>query len=255
MPYGELWRNQQRTPYNERFKFTGKERDEETGYDYFGARNYTSAASIWLSPDPLLDKYPQISSYAYCEWNPMRYVDPDGRGPKDRLIIAQEFVSQNIPYKQDYNNPPELLRTNTTPEAMAAMDCSEFVCRVMEGDGITSTIESHCTKELLNIMGDDTKYIKSDIPQAGDFVLWNGHTGVVENFNEEDNIVTVLHATRYIKKDGTIVSSTCRENYSLKYYRGKNAMFYRPLNETPDVFEKSSSIKLPEIIVKPPKED
>ena len=135
------------------------------------------------------------------------------------------------------------------------MDCSEFVCRVMEGDGITSTIESHCTKELLNIMGDDTKYIKSDIPQAGDFVLWNGHTGVVENFNEEDNIVTVLHATRYIKKDGTIVSSTCRENYSLKYYRGKNAMFYRPLNETPDVFEKSSSIKLPEIIVKPPKED
>lgn len=32
-------------------------------------------------------------------------------------------------------------------------------------------------------------------------------------------------------------------------------MFYRPLNETPDVFEKSSSIKLPEIIVKPPKED
>ena len=58
MPYGEFWKNQQRTPYNERFKFTGKERDEESGYDYFGARNYTSAASIWLSPDPLLDKHP-----------------------------------------------------------------------------------------------------------------------------------------------------------------------------------------------------
>ena len=68
MPYGELWKNQQRTPYNERFKFTGKERDEESGYDFFGARYYTSAASIWLSPDPLLDKYPYISSYAYCTW-------------------------------------------------------------------------------------------------------------------------------------------------------------------------------------------
>ena len=79
MPYGELWKNQQRTPYNERFKFTGKERDEETGYDYFGARSYTSAFSIWLSPDPLLDKYPNISSYAYCSWNPLKYVDPDGR--------------------------------------------------------------------------------------------------------------------------------------------------------------------------------
>ena len=79
MPYGELWKNQQRTPYNERFKFTGKERDEETGYDYFGARNYTSAASIWLSVDPLADKYPGISPYAYCNWNPVKYVDPDGR--------------------------------------------------------------------------------------------------------------------------------------------------------------------------------
>ena len=33
----------------------------------------------WLSPDPLLDKYPEISPYAYCHWNPMRYVDRDGR--------------------------------------------------------------------------------------------------------------------------------------------------------------------------------
>ena len=79
MPYGELWKNQQRTPYNERFKFTGKERDEETGYDFFGARNYTSAASIWLSVDPLADKYPSISPYAYCHWNPIKNIDPDGR--------------------------------------------------------------------------------------------------------------------------------------------------------------------------------
>jgi len=29
--------------------------------------------------DPLSDKYPQISPYAYCNWNPVKYVDPDGR--------------------------------------------------------------------------------------------------------------------------------------------------------------------------------
>jgi RHS repeat-associated protein len=68
MPFGELWYNQQASAYNERFKFTGKERDEESGYDYFGARNYTSDASIWLSVDPLADKYPGISPYAYCSW-------------------------------------------------------------------------------------------------------------------------------------------------------------------------------------------
>ena len=58
---------------------TGKERDAETGYDFFGARNYSSTITTWLSPDPLLDKYPSISSYAYCNWNPIGFVDPDGR--------------------------------------------------------------------------------------------------------------------------------------------------------------------------------
>ena len=79
MPYGELWKNQQRTPYNERFKFTGKERDEETGYDYFGARYYASSLPLWLSVDPLADKYPYISPYAYCNWNPVKNIDPDGK--------------------------------------------------------------------------------------------------------------------------------------------------------------------------------
>jgi RHS repeat-associated protein len=79
MPYGELWKNQQRTPYNERFKFTGKERDDETGYDFFGARYHASALPSWLSVDPLADKYPGISPYAYCNWNPIKYVDPDGK--------------------------------------------------------------------------------------------------------------------------------------------------------------------------------
>ena len=32
MPFGELWYNQQASAYNERFKFTGKERDDENGY-------------------------------------------------------------------------------------------------------------------------------------------------------------------------------------------------------------------------------
>ena len=40
MPYGELWVNQRNSTYDERYKFTGKERDWETGYDYFGARNF-----------------------------------------------------------------------------------------------------------------------------------------------------------------------------------------------------------------------
>ena len=60
--------------------FTGKERDEETGYGYFGARYMDhELTAMWLSVDPMADKYPSISPYAYCAWNPVRLVDPDGR--------------------------------------------------------------------------------------------------------------------------------------------------------------------------------
>ena len=60
--------------------FTGKERDSETGFSYFGARYYDSDLMTgWLSVDPMADKYPSLSPYAYCAWNPVKLVDPDGR--------------------------------------------------------------------------------------------------------------------------------------------------------------------------------
>ena len=79
MPFGELWADQQFYAYDERYKFTGKERDTETGYDYFGARYYASALPMWLSVDPLANEYPDTNPYAYCAWNPIKYIDPNGK--------------------------------------------------------------------------------------------------------------------------------------------------------------------------------
>ena len=59
--------------------FTGKERDSETGFSYFGARYYDSDLMTgWLSVDPLADKYPGLSPYAYCAWNPIGLIDTNG---------------------------------------------------------------------------------------------------------------------------------------------------------------------------------
>ena len=63
-----------------RSSFTGKELDEETGYGYFGARYMDHELMTgWLSVDPMTDKYPSISPYAYCAWNPVKLVDPNGK--------------------------------------------------------------------------------------------------------------------------------------------------------------------------------
>ncbi|MCR5424713.1 MAG: hypothetical protein K6E93_08175, partial [Bacteroidales bacterium] len=59
--------------------FNGKEKDYESGFHYYGARYYWSELLTgWLSIDPMSDKYPSMSPYNYCAWNPVMLVDPDG---------------------------------------------------------------------------------------------------------------------------------------------------------------------------------
>ena len=61
------------------YKYCGKERDEETGLYYYGARYYTGWIGRWISTDPLKEKYLNLSPYNYCANNPVMFVDPDGR--------------------------------------------------------------------------------------------------------------------------------------------------------------------------------
>ena len=89
--------------YSERFTFTGKERDEETGYGYFGARYMDhELMTLWLSVDPLADKYPSISPYVYCAWNPVKLVDLDGR-KIDSASVTQEIKDLINPLHTSYN--------------------------------------------------------------------------------------------------------------------------------------------------------
>ena len=73
-------------------QFTGKERDSETGLDYFGARYLSGAQGRCTSPDPAmssakLDDPQTWNRYAYVTNNPLRYIDSDGR---DRREAAQD---------------------------------------------------------------------------------------------------------------------------------------------------------------------
>src|SRR5690554_3921290 len=78
MPTGEQFL-EQRDYWHTPYRFNGKELDEETGLYYYGARYYTPELGIWLSVDPLSDKYPSLSPFMYCAGNPVVLVDPDGR--------------------------------------------------------------------------------------------------------------------------------------------------------------------------------
>jgi RHS repeat-associated protein len=81
---------------NDKYKFTGKERDVETGYDYFGARYYDSRIGRWLQVDPLADKYPGWSPYNYTLNNPLKFIDPDGNYVKNKIRNTYVYTQWTV---------------------------------------------------------------------------------------------------------------------------------------------------------------
>src|SRR6201996_5442284 len=82
------------------YRYTGKERDSESGNDYFGARYYGSSMGRFMSPDwsdgP--DTVPNakwtdprsLNLYSYARNNPLSNVDPDGH---DYVTVCANGVS------------------------------------------------------------------------------------------------------------------------------------------------------------------
>ena len=88
-------------PFSSSFS-NGKEKDYESGFHYYGARYYWGELLTgWLSIDPMSDKYPSISPYAYCAWNPIKLMDPDGR---DWVLVTGDKVRWYGGEKGDRSN-------------------------------------------------------------------------------------------------------------------------------------------------------
>lgn len=92
---------------DQRYKFTGKERDQESGLDYFGARYYSSSLGRFLTPDwaaaPTAVPYadfgnPQsLNLYGYVKNNPLNATDLDGHGELWEAIKASHiFFAKEI---------------------------------------------------------------------------------------------------------------------------------------------------------------
>jgi RHS repeat-associated protein len=92
---------------------TGKERDTETGLDYFGARYLSNAQGSFTSPDPLLNSgrpwLPQSwNKYAYSLNNPLRFYDPDGLWEWDTRCKNGDDVCQKN--RQKFRDAVQQLR-------------------------------------------------------------------------------------------------------------------------------------------------
>jgi RHS repeat-associated protein len=76
--------------------------DGETGYQYHGARYYNEELARYMSVDPWADKYMGWSTYNYVMGNPIRLIDPNGKGATDWVKNGHSvFYDSNVHSQED----------------------------------------------------------------------------------------------------------------------------------------------------------
>jgi RHS repeat-associated protein len=127
-PYGEEIVNIRNGNYDELHRFTGYERDQESGLDYAHDRYYWSIGSFNITPDRHAESYPWISSYSHAFNNPIMFNDPTGMDSEEASAsppknLYEQFcnVSSWWPTTNSNNN------TSATPQNLVALDAGHGI--------------------------------------------------------------------------------------------------------------------------------
>ena len=104
-----------------RYRYSGKERDEESGLYYFGVRYYNPLLCRWMSCDPLFLWQGATNLFAYVSGNPMRYRDQIGYGDDE----TSRFPEQH---------PPVLPKGMVSPEQLEAAKTQGAVNQAAQGN-------------------------------------------------------------------------------------------------------------------------
>ena len=209
LPFGEPYVNQRAagSTYDERFTFTAKERDTETGYGYFGARYYDpDISAIWLSVDPMADKYPGISPYAYCAWNPVKLIDPDGRDVWE-IDSKGNIVSRTVDKTRD-----AFYMVNNKGERM------EDACIEFDYGTVTQTKTLSLDGglyDMYQIKGDDNGTSLFEFLADNSEVEWS-HIKTGKEGGNAQNFITTSHSKKDEKGSSHLWSNRLKYGYTVR---------------------------------------
>ena len=173
-PYGGIQKTWVST-FDPKRKFSDKERDGETGLDYFGGRyfsapvrwadGHTSGRYRWLSIDPVLDRRRAMVNcqlwnlYAFCANNPITFTDPEGRvlyvdgmystiqaiagAAAARLSVVDGMLDVSKLTRDDLKDPGVLL--------LAALATSQNSYYYSEGNSIMTAAGERAVDDVMNL--------------------------------------------------------------------------------------------------------
>ena len=155
------------------------------------AASDNTAASRWISTDPLAHKYPSISPYAFCANNPIMFIDLDGR------VIG----NPNDPHVKQYK--AAMIKTQTGREIWQKMEESTRVISIYsagkDGDGRTISRHLHSAGsgsagaggEVVSQKEYNAILAGQDYNSAADYIF-NSKTGLYDKNSNFDNTVIMV---------------------------------------------------------------
>ena len=166
-PFGAVYSDAGTDDALQRYKYNGKELDRMHGlnqYDY-GARNYDPLMCRFTQIDPLAEKYYDVSPYAYCENNPVLFIDPKGMEKIDALDPNNEKNKAQIKAAESFSDEKNIVNVwaHGSPNGMTVYD---------KENGTTHQIKN--AKSFANFL--------------------NKNSNVWKNRNESQNVTIVLHS-------------------------------------------------------------
>ena len=174
VPFGEVFIEERNNTWNTPYLFNAKEFDEETGMYYYGARYYEPRLSLWMSVDPLQEKYPNISTYCYAANNPIKFIDSDGR----KLLFASGTTEA---FKQKFRAAIMYLHEHNADGIIAQIDKRSTIIYITERVGEASAFSK--TKKT---------------------IYWDPNMGVLTSSDKKMSPAAVLnheadHTLQYLK--------------------------------------------------------
>ncbi len=222
------------------YQFVGKEKDEETGLYYFGARYMESKIGRFISPDPvdpgtgrknekILRNPQKINLYAYGLNNPYRYIDPDGNAVWDIADFA--FFGYDA-----YKFAKDPSWSNAVDLALDAVGLLPLIPSVgmikAAGKGIDKTIEaSRAAKESEEIIKGGLRFTKKQAQAFERQLAQHGRESLERSISTFESRLAEHHKKlEEIKKVGGHTSSVEREirNYKQQISAAKDVLRRQP---------------------------
>jgi RHS repeat-associated protein len=160
-----------------RYRYTGKEKDEESGLYYYGARYYACWLGRWTAVDPagLVDG---VNLYMYCRGSPIILLDKDGRQPSQNAGYIGAEPENPLPL--EWPNNPERFNADNMPIADSKVFGPEEIKSVEIDSKRIDTIKKYgwgaeeirnCNKlaykGVREAVGADAKSIGDKLPRLG----------------------------------------------------------------------------------------